>query len=82
MRRTWLRGRETIHKRYLIHVAGFNLGILMRALFGCGTPREAASANSALLLVLQTEGMMAIVMTATVDDEIAMLVAVVAPDSE
>ena len=82
MRRTWLRGRENIHKRYLIHVAGYNLGILMRALFGCGTPREAASANSALLLVLQTEGMMAIVMTATVDDEIAMLVAVVAPDSE
>ncbi len=80
MRRTWLRGRENIHKRYLIHVAGYNLGILMRALFGCGTPREAASANSALLLVLQTEGMMAIVMTATVDGEIAMLVAVVAPD--
>jgi len=82
MRRTWLRGRENIHKRYLIHVAGYNLGILMRALFGCGTPREAASANSALLFVLQTEGMTAIVMTAMVDDEIAMLVAVVAPDSE
>jgi transposase len=82
MRRTWLRGRENIHKRYLIHVAGYNLGILMRALFGCGTPREAASANSALLFVLQTEGMTAIVMTAMVDDKIAMLVAVVAPDSE
>ncbi|MFC6438485.1 transposase [Novosphingobium resinovorum] len=39
MRRAWLRGRENLHKRYLIHVAGFNLGILMRALFGCGTPR-------------------------------------------
>ena len=24
MRRTWLRGRENIHKRYLIHVAGYN----------------------------------------------------------
>lgn len=32
MRRAWLRGRENLHKRYLIHVAGFNLGILMRAL--------------------------------------------------
>jgi len=62
MRRTWLRGRENVHKRYLIHVAGFNLGILMRALFGCGTPREAASATSAVLFVIQTEGMMAIVM--------------------
>jgi hypothetical protein len=30
MRRTWLRGRENVHKRYLVHVAGHNLGILMR----------------------------------------------------
>ena len=29
MRRAWLRGRENIHKRYLIHVAGFNLGVLI-----------------------------------------------------
>ena len=29
MRRAWLRGRENVHKRYLIHVAGFNLGILI-----------------------------------------------------
>src|SRR5438309_5207799 len=27
MRRTWLRGRENVHKRYLVHVAGHNLGI-------------------------------------------------------
>jgi hypothetical protein len=26
MRRTWLRGRENVHKRYLVHVAGHNLG--------------------------------------------------------
>ena len=32
MRRTWLRGRENVHKRYLIHVAGHNLGLLMRLL--------------------------------------------------
>lgn len=31
-RRAWLRGLENLHRRYLIHVAGFNLGILMRAL--------------------------------------------------
>lgn len=82
MRRTWLRGRENVHKRYLIHVAGFNLGVLMRALFGCGTPRGAASARSAVLFVIQTEGMMAIVMTATGDGEMAILVAIVAPNSE
>jgi len=55
MRRAWLRGRENLHKRYLIHVAGFNLGILMRALFGCGTPREAANAAQAVLFVIQTD---------------------------
>jgi hypothetical protein len=36
MRRTWLRGRENVHKRYLVHVAGHNLGILMRLLVGLG----------------------------------------------
>ena len=81
MRRAWLRGRENIHKRYLIHVAGFNLGILMRALFGYGTPREAASARSALLFVIQIEVALAIVMIADIDSELAMLVIVVAPDT-
>ena len=42
MRRTWLRGRNNVAKRYLIHVAGHNLGLLMRTLFGAGTPRAAA----------------------------------------
>ena len=41
MRRTWLRGRENVHKRYLLHVAGHNLSLLMRQLIGAGTPREA-----------------------------------------
>ena len=59
MRRAWLRGRENVHKRYLIHVAGFNLGILMRALFGSGTPREAASAKSAILFVIQFDAALA-----------------------
>ena len=39
MRRVHLRGRSNILKRYLIHVAAFNLGILMRSLIGKGTPR-------------------------------------------
>ncbi len=34
MRRAWLRGRENLHKRYLIHVAGHNLGLIMRLLIG------------------------------------------------
>jgi transposase len=43
-RRTRLRGRDNIHKRYLIHVAGFNLSLVMRKLLGFGTPRGLADA--------------------------------------
>jgi transposase len=58
MRRAWLRGRENLHKRYLIHVAGFNLSILMRALFGCGTPRADANAAQVVLFIVQTDSML------------------------
>ena len=47
VRRTWLRGRDNVAKRYLVHVAGFNLALLMRALTGAGTPRTAAEAATA-----------------------------------
>jgi len=39
MRRTHLRGHENIKKRLLVHVAGFNLGLVMRKVLGRGTPR-------------------------------------------
>ena len=39
MRRVHLRGHNNILKRLLIHAGGLNLGLLMRALCGCGTPR-------------------------------------------
>lgn len=39
MRRVWLKGHGNIAKRLLVHVAGFNLGLLMRKLVGAGTPR-------------------------------------------
>ena len=64
MRRTWLRGRENVHKRYLIHVAGHNLGILMRHLIGAGTPKEAAARGRAFLVVVHTENTLAIVIFA------------------
>jgi transposase len=38
-RRTWVRGRVNVAKRYLIQVAAFNLGVVMRSLFGVGKPR-------------------------------------------
>jgi transposase len=39
MRRTHLQTHARILKRLLVHVAGCNLGLLMRTLFGLGTPR-------------------------------------------
>lgn len=39
MRHVFLRGHENILKRLLIHIAGFNLGILLRKILGKGTPR-------------------------------------------
>ena len=56
MRRTHLRGHENILKRLLIHVGGFNLGLVMRKLFGIGKPRRAqdglGGALSATILAL------------------------------
>jgi transposase len=64
MRRTWLRGRENVHKRYLIHVAGHNLGLLMRQLIGAGTPKEAVARGRLRLFVVRTEETLAIVLLA------------------
>jgi len=44
MRRVHLRGHTNILNRLLIHIGGFNLGLLMRQLIGVGTPRGAAGA--------------------------------------
>ena len=38
-RRTRLRGRANVAKRYLLQAAGANLALVMRTLFGLGTPR-------------------------------------------
>ncbi len=50
MRRLHLRGRRNILKRQLIHMAGFNLALIMRQRFGKGTPRgwQGLSADAVL----------------------------------
>ena len=48
MRRTHLRGHPNILKRLLIHVAGFNLGLVMRKLLGAGKPRAFAGVGGLL----------------------------------
>ncbi len=51
MRRTWLRGRENVHKRYLPHVAGY-ISLLMRRLIGAGTPKEAVARGYGVFFML------------------------------
>jgi transposase len=49
MRRTHLRGHRNILKRLLIHVAGFNLALVMRQLIGIGKPRRVQDGLAAAL---------------------------------
>src|SRR5512143_3777799 len=77
MRRTWLRGRENVHKRSLIHVAGHNLGILMRLLIGAGTPKEAAARGRAFLVVVHGDDTLAIVIVVLDQAGLGILVVIV-----
>ena len=81
LRRAWLRGRENLHKRYLIHVAGYNLGILMRALLGAGTPKEVAAITNPVVFVMHAPDTFAIVVVAVFEAEVAVLILAIAPDA-
>jgi transposase len=81
MRRAWLRGRENLRKRYLVHVAGYNLGLIMRLLVGAGTPREFLARASAHLLALATaNGAALVVLIIASGTETAMLVVTCEPE--
>jgi hypothetical protein len=81
MRRAWLRGRENVQKRYLVHVAGYNLGLVMRLLVGAGTPREFLASTVAHLFALATaEGAVLLVLVITAGTEAAMLAAGFEPE--
>jgi hypothetical protein len=72
MRRAWLRGRENIQKRYLIHVAGYNLGLIMRLLTGAGTPREFRTGISVqLFAILEPDGGLIVVVLVVTSDQSA-----------
>ena len=51
MRRTHLRGHTNILKRLVVHAGGFNLGLLMRTLFGIGTPRGLQGRVAAVMTI-------------------------------
>jgi transposase len=81
MRRAWLRGRENLKKRYLVHVAGYNLGLVMRLLAGAGTPREFVARVSAHLLVFATaDGAALVILTVATGTEATMLVVSFEPE--
>lgn len=50
-RRCWLHGTLAVGKRYLLQVAARNLGLIMRKLFGMGTPRGLQTAADLAALV-------------------------------
>jgi transposase len=81
MRRAWLRGRENIQKRYLIHVAGYNLGLIMRLLTGAGSPREFQARLSACLAAIVTpNGCPMLLLIVVAGDQTAALAVSFAPD--
>lgn len=54
MRRTHLRFHDNIIKRLLIHAGAFNLSLVIRKRWGCGTPRGLQGSIAALVLSLQS----------------------------
>src|SRR6187401_3241931 len=81
MRRVWLRGRENVQKRYLIHVAGYNLGLIMRLLTGAGTPREFRVLASAWLFAIpEPDGGLIVLMFIATGDQPAAFALKITPD--
>ncbi len=52
MRRLYLRGRDNIAKRVLIHAAAFNVGLMMRVKYGLRKPRSGSGVVRALILAM------------------------------
>jgi transposase len=80
MRRAWLRGRENLRKRYLVHVAGYNLGLVMRLLVGAGTPREFLARAAHLLAFATADGAVLVVLVVAAAAEAAVLVVSFQPE--
>ena len=52
MRRVYLRGRENVLKRQLIHVGAFNLSLIFRQKLGAGTPRGLRNLQQEVVFVI------------------------------
>ena len=74
MRRSWLRGCENLHKRYLVH------GLIMRLLVGAGTPREFLAGESVHLMVMTTANILTGILIVASGTEATMLVVSLEPN--
>ena len=70
-----------VHPSYLIHVAGYNLGLIMRLLTGAGTPREFQARVSARLAAVSTPTRgLCILLIVEADDQTAAFALSIEPD--
>lgn len=53
-RRSWLRGVIEVGKHYLMKVVGHNVGVIMRRVFGKGTPRSLQGLRAAVLACMRS----------------------------
>jgi len=53
-RRAWLRGQTNVSKLHTLKCAAYNLGLLLRKVWGLCKPRNAEAAGAALFLVFST----------------------------
>lgn len=53
-RRAWLRGQTNVSKMHTLKCAAYNLGLLLRKVWGLCKPRNAEAAGAALFLVFST----------------------------
>jgi hypothetical protein len=65
LRRTYLRGRGNIARRYRCGIIAFNFTLLMRKLFSTGTPRQMAAAGRAFFAIMRRFLAMALRLPAT-----------------
>jgi transposase len=63
-RRCWLQGLIKVTKRYLLQVAARNLSLIMRKLFGMGTPRGLQPEGESMSLLHLTHALFATLWTA------------------
>jgi hypothetical protein len=67
LRRVRLRGRDNVRKRYVVHVAAMNLGLVLRAMLGRGTPRGVAEARKGVSWLIFVLGAMVAAMRTIAD---------------